>query len=122
MSLSFLFFLIMRRPPRSTRTDTLFPYTTLFRSLALPGHAAERVPQPGLAVLELPFGFDPGRDRAGRDLAVAAVGGDETPEPVAQTRRVVHSQHVQRFDHAPHRCRVDQIGRAAGGESVCRYG
>src|SRR3546814_11062597 len=29
----FLFFLLMiRRPPRSTRTDTLFPYTTLFRS------------------------------------------------------------------------------------------
>src|SRR3546814_3190354 len=25
-------FLMMRRPPRSTRTDTLFPYTTLFRS------------------------------------------------------------------------------------------
>src|SRR3546814_10287881 len=31
LSLSF-FFLIIRRPPRSTRTDTLFPYTTLFRS------------------------------------------------------------------------------------------
>src|SRR3546814_18983567 len=29
---SFLFFLMIRRPPRSTRTDTLFPYTTLFRS------------------------------------------------------------------------------------------
>src|SRR3546814_15668534 len=28
----FLFFLMLRRPPRSTRTDTLFPYTTLFRS------------------------------------------------------------------------------------------
>src|SRR3546814_19216563 len=27
-----IFFLIIRRPPRSTRTDTLFPYTTLFRS------------------------------------------------------------------------------------------
>src|SRR3546814_7586850 len=27
------FFLMNRRPPRSTRTDTLFPYTTLFRSL-----------------------------------------------------------------------------------------
>src|SRR3546814_5964795 len=27
-----VFFLIIRRPPRSTRTDTLFPYTTLFRS------------------------------------------------------------------------------------------
>src|SRR3546814_8116164 len=29
---SFMFLLMIRRPPRSTRTDTLFPYTTLFRS------------------------------------------------------------------------------------------
>src|SRR3546814_10214488 len=29
------FFLMIRRPPRSTRTDTLVPYTTLFRSLDL---------------------------------------------------------------------------------------
>src|SRR3546814_20098796 len=29
----FLFFLVVRPPPRSTLTDTLFPYTTLFRSL-----------------------------------------------------------------------------------------
>src|SRR3546814_13684967 len=29
------FFLMIRRPPRSTRTDTLFPYTTLFRSDAM---------------------------------------------------------------------------------------
>src|SRR3546814_17852573 len=29
------FFLMIRRPPRSTRTDTLFPYTTLFRSYPL---------------------------------------------------------------------------------------
>src|SRR3546814_19612723 len=29
------FFLMIRRPPRSTRTDTLFPYTTLFRSKLL---------------------------------------------------------------------------------------
>src|SRR3546814_2031763 len=29
----FIFFLMIRRPPRSTRTDTLFPYTTLFRSI-----------------------------------------------------------------------------------------
>src|SRR3546814_17606919 len=29
------FFVMIRRPPRSTRTDTLFPYTTLFRSLDL---------------------------------------------------------------------------------------
>src|SRR3546814_10545604 len=34
MSLLFeFFFLMIRRPPRSTRTDTLFPYTTLFRSI-----------------------------------------------------------------------------------------
>src|SRR3546814_2293782 len=30
-----VFFLMIRRPPRSTRTDTLFPYTTLFRSIDL---------------------------------------------------------------------------------------
>src|SRR3546814_3787764 len=29
-----IFFLMRRRPPRSTRTDTLFPYTTLFRSIS----------------------------------------------------------------------------------------
>src|SRR3546814_1738305 len=28
---------MIRRPPRSTRTDTLFPYTTLFRSIGVPG-------------------------------------------------------------------------------------
>src|SRR3546814_4539092 len=32
----FCFFLMIRRPPRSTRTDTLFPYTTLFRSTDVP--------------------------------------------------------------------------------------
>src|SRR3546814_7284279 len=32
MCLLLFFFLMIRRPPRSTRTDTLFPYTTLFRS------------------------------------------------------------------------------------------
>src|SRR3546814_13403573 len=30
-----IFFLMIRRPPRSTRTDTLFPYTTLFRSTSM---------------------------------------------------------------------------------------
>src|SRR3546814_12969913 len=38
---SFLF-LMIRRPPRSTRTDTLFPYTTLFRSRLGSEEAAER--------------------------------------------------------------------------------
>src|SRR3546814_19131731 len=35
------FFLMIRRPPRSTRTDTLFPFTTLFRS---PRSHAARTP------------------------------------------------------------------------------
>src|SRR3546814_19946642 len=35
----FFFFLMIRRTPRSTRTDTLFPYTTLFRSVAVLEHA-----------------------------------------------------------------------------------
>src|SRR3546814_16512879 len=37
------FFLMLRRPPRSTRTATLFPYTTLFRSLGGGQQAAGRV-------------------------------------------------------------------------------
>src|SRR3546814_5874208 len=32
---------MIRRPPRSTRTDTLFPYTTLFRSRIALGHPAQ---------------------------------------------------------------------------------
>src|SRR3546814_11977675 len=41
-----IFFLMIRRPPRSTRTDTLFPYTTLFRSRQ---HAVDRRDDPALA-------------------------------------------------------------------------
>src|SRR3546814_16207835 len=37
-------FLMIRRPPRSTRTDTLFPYTTLFRSPP-PGRRVETAPR-----------------------------------------------------------------------------
>src|SRR3546814_5972280 len=44
MSICF-FFLMIRRPPRSTRTDTLFPYTTLFRSVG-PIASLRSVPAP----------------------------------------------------------------------------
>src|SRR3546814_16584692 len=37
-----VFFLMIRRPPRSTRTDTLFPYTTLFRSHSVGVPTAKR--------------------------------------------------------------------------------
>src|SRR3546814_11849247 len=50
---------MMRRPPRSTRTDTLFPYTTLFRSLLLEtlqclGAIGENFAQRQLAAAPLP--------------------------------------------------------------------
>src|SRR3546814_1548028 len=52
---------MIRRPPRSTRTDTLFPYTTLFRSRlrALPDRGDPQRPR------DLPGRLDPKRDRAG---------------------------------------------------------
>src|SRR3546814_13864379 len=37
-------FLMIRRPPRSTRTDTLFPYTTLFRSAIRAGYSGRGGP------------------------------------------------------------------------------
>src|SRR3546814_7987682 len=39
-----VFFLMIRRPPRSTRTDTLFPYTTLFRSILRVGQVDDLRP------------------------------------------------------------------------------
>src|SRR3546814_21127380 len=56
--LCFLFFLLIRRPPRSTRTDTLFPYTTLFRSavgVGAPDEWQQRLAR-GAGVAAGPFG------------------------------------------------------------------
>src|SRR3546814_3391602 len=68
------FFLMIRRPPRSTRTDTLFPYTTLFRSR--PGREAgdrgrggfdraRQLPAAGHAAVDEAEGRVPGADAAG---------------------------------------------------------
>src|SRR3546814_3154215 len=48
-NLSLFFFLMIRRPPRSTRTDTLFPYTTLFRSSCPPPFDPLPCPMPLIA-------------------------------------------------------------------------
>src|SRR3546814_5352605 len=49
-----VFFVMIRRPPRSTRTDTLFPYTTLFRSKVprrnRPDHAERHMPRLAIAL------------------------------------------------------------------------
>src|SRR3546814_7999408 len=54
------FCLIIRRPPRSTRTDTLFPYTTLFRSVGCSHHQKVAVFDDHLAVCG---GIDVGAQR-----------------------------------------------------------
>src|SRR3546814_12418525 len=63
-----VFFLMIRRPPRSTRTDTLFPYPTLFRSLdAIRAHVGDGVDVRGaLAALEA--------DYAGRGIELVRRG------------------------------------------------
>src|SRR3546814_8211475 len=51
---------MIRRPPRSTRTDTLFPYTTLFRSRLL-APCRVKVDQPPFEVHAVPCQFQNGR-------------------------------------------------------------
>src|SRR3546814_12308914 len=80
---SLFFFLMIRRPPRSTRTDTLFPYTTLFRSpeLTLVG------------VIDADLGLEGGDLRAGErtyqqiaQVAGRAGRGSKPGEVLIQTR------------------------------------
>src|SRR3546814_13428927 len=73
------FFLMIRRPPRSTRTDTLFPYTTLFRSREGPHHIDEifvlalgTVPHVVIAMRELPDLAGMNLDRL-RDVQLNAI-------------------------------------------------
>src|SRR3546814_8161449 len=60
---------MIRRPPRSTRTDTLFPYTTLFRSdrIARHDHLDRFEPVDRLQHRELNFGGERGRNAVGID-------------------------------------------------------
>src|SRR3546814_4015295 len=68
----FFFFLMIRRPPRSTRTDTLLPYTTLFRS---------------------DFLTKPVRDQTLLDAVTAGLERDIAERASAE----VVQQHVERF-------------------------
>src|SRR3546814_1048701 len=67
----YFFFLMIRRPPRSTRTDTLFPYTTLFRSFLT-------------------------RQRSGTSLSSRARGGHRSAE---QTRRAPRAARGRSEEH-----------------------
>src|SRR3546814_8704873 len=90
---------MIRRPPRSTRTDTLFPYTTLFRSLARParddlarlaGIGARALVKPQLVQPEAFVGVDDAL-RAGRRHQPFGGRGD---------RRQVAAQRIARARHA----------------------
>src|SRR3546814_10908347 len=89
----FFFFLMLRRPQGSTRTDTLFPYTTLFRSL-------ERLARVGVGGEER---LD--RQLGHRDVEGRAEGGQgaEERELVAVDGREVHRQ-----EEHPRRIVVDR--------------
>src|SRR3546814_15957377 len=98
----FFFFLMIRRPPRSTRTDTLFPYTTLFRSLVL--DLLDRVPLPQRPPLGL------------RALVHRRVGqhdrGEHRGVMFQRDRRHQVDDRRALPDHLHHSIDVGQIGRA----------
>src|SRR3546814_15240774 len=114
---------MIRRPPRSTRTDTLFPYTTLFRSRAT--RNLEQVAG-GLGVDDAQRGFAgaPVVDahRVEHSLAVRT----RTAEHVEGIRRVQRQLLAQAAfaDHVVRQVRSPafaEIGRASCRERVCQY-
>src|SRR3712207_8014053 len=82
---------MIRRPPRST----LFPYTTLFRSLAVP---ALLHPTEGQLVVDLVLRVDPhvtGLDPLHRDRgSVQIAGPDRRPQPVDRSVRARSEEHT----------------------------
>src|SRR3546814_9387939 len=78
-----VFFLMIRRPPRSTRTDTLCPYTTLFRS---PGNLVRRATSPARIVFQKSSTLTP-------DSTVSASFGP-TPE-ILISRSEEHTSELQ---------------------------
>src|SRR3546814_17111585 len=71
---SLFFFLMIRRPPRSTRTDTLFPYTTLFRSLLVGAGRGSNVLIAGAEPWNGGYANLYGGDRLGTKVRVTEIG------------------------------------------------
>src|SRR3546814_1298431 len=80
---------MIRRPPRSTRTDTLFPYTTLFRSAVHRGACARFRPCGGT----LPGRRD--RRRAGDAGILAPAIGGRAGGPGRRVRSEEHTSELQ---------------------------
>src|SRR3546814_8105537 len=79
---------MIRRPPRSTRTDTLFPYTTLFRSARL-DHLTGL--DPALGERDQLAGADLAKQLAADDVEGTALRGDD----VAVVRSEEHTSELQ---------------------------
>src|SRR3546814_13957196 len=103
VSCPLFFFLMIRRPPRSTRTDPLFPYTTLFRSAYL-----DAIGAPGAAGLQRGAFLDPLGDQPLHLLPLRLV--DERPDMPALRHRIAD---LGRLHHLLRdRDRLVKIGRA----------
>src|SRR3546814_15345159 len=101
---------MFRRPPRSTRTDTLFPYTTLFRS---------RVEALALRV-EIAEISGPDRDRADRQPHLAVIDPvpvDQPVERLAQRRVVVEADGLGRLRRRDRRGTPARGGEAGHAEA-----
>src|SRR3546814_976399 len=81
------FFLMIRRPPRSTRTDTLFPYTTLVRSFLRRTLRRQLLRRHCLCAH--------GRRRRGIDGAAFLLGGEDRTAEVAWERSEEHTSELQ---------------------------
>src|SRR3546814_20716372 len=104
---------MIRRPPRSTRTDTLFPYTTLFRSVEGEGlHGARGA---GLGT----GGRCRGIAVAHEQQVVAAAADALDALEVARTTVDVGAHHVLRLAIDRHRSEERRVG--TGCVSTCRY-
>src|SRR3546814_8447440 len=96
---------MIRRPPRSTRTDTLFPYTTLFRSADHPEPDAVVVQVGDLAAQVEPQELHQVADLLWRPAPV--LGGE--PEQ----RQIADAKLAGGLDGAPHRLRTLAMAKAA---------
>src|SRR3546814_18576752 len=107
---------MLRRPPRSTCTDTLFPYTTLFRSGSGrrdEERAAEIEITDTLLLKDIPCTL---RDRAGDQH------GDSLASPVHLVEIVPQLPDLPADVPGKELAlRFDQIGRASCRERVCQY-
>src|SRR3546814_11209795 len=103
----FFFFLIIRRPPRSTRTDTLFPYTTLFRSPALVALAI--LPA---AVIDRPKGYFPVPALKYLEGPYLDMVRDTLNSKAARERGLFRREYIDM---------LLQIGRASCRDRVCQY-